>query len=178
MDNNIMINPVKAVLKMYKDRNCGIHKVNNACYGICSSFQGSNNNWNIQSDCGDQCAALVNEMRKGKYGVGWCDHHAPNRPVNWGQVPNYFPELFSQYKDVNKALSEAYKRCEYTKLPQECKEKALLDSYAVEQYSSLKGINSVKNYEKEHPTVFWIGFSIGFLVMLSLIYIIVKNIMK
>src|SRR3990167_4673811 len=96
------INPVKAVMKMYSDGGCGIQKVNDKCFGICSAFNNSNNNWGISRGCEEECKKLVNDMRFAKYGVGWCQHHAPNRPVAWVQVPSFFPDFFGKYGDVKK----------------------------------------------------------------------------
>ena len=182
------INPVKAITNMYKSGDCGIQTVNNACYGICASFNGSNNNWIISPECESQCEKLVNKMRVGKYGVGFCDHHAPNRPVNWGQVPSFFPKNFNECGDVKKALLLSYKDCENTGLPEECKNKALLDSLAVEQYNQVNQVNqkdtnnnsqnNVSNYEKANPLVFWLFF-IGATVLVAIVlFIIAKTLQK
>lgn len=183
------INPVKAVTRMFKEEGCGINTVNDACFGICSAFNNSNNNWMISSDCAKQCETLVNDMRIGKWGLGWCDRHRPDRPVKWVQVPSYFPGYFRETKDVKKALALSYKKCETTSLPQECKNKALLESYAVEKLPSprtklVRGVNTdddgnpTSDYEKANPVVFWVGFILAAILIAVFLYVFVKMLKK
>ena len=183
------INPVKAAVKAHKNGNCGIHNLNDTCFGVCAAFKGSDNNWSISPDCECQCEALIEDMRKADFGVGWCDHQAPRRPVNWNQAPHFFPEYFNHYKSVPKALNACYARCNGLKNNSEqCAIHCKTDSYAVEGYSSSAGYNDDNNdddnspdfsgYEKAHPAPFWIGVSVAIVFFIFFVYILIRFLTK
>lgn len=124
----VKINPRKAVNAM---GDCEIRKANDACYNICAAFSKSSNAWDINPDCEMECEKLVNDLRIKKYGVGWCDHHAPNRPVIWNSNDNFFPMFFDKNKNVKESLNMCFTHCDKTRTPNECKEKCLLHANAI-----------------------------------------------
>ena len=146
------INPVKAAITAYKNGNCGIHELNNACFSVCSAYNGGQTAWDITQPCAKQCDSLIEEMRIKTYGSGYCDHHAPNRPVLWNQIPHYFPNLYNQTKNTSQALQECIMKCRDNKLSEECIKNCKLDSYAiVEKKPSPPRVSSSVNKLKAKP---------------------------
>ena len=179
------INPAKAALTAYKNGNCGIQALNSACYGVCAAFKGSPNAWAIGDECAASCEQFVQELRKDFYGSTYCDHHAPNRPVLWDQSPSFFPTNFAKYKNVPKALAVSLKQCEGTTYPESCKDKAKLESYAIEEFSRPVGSSNNNNngpdfsgYEKAHPATFWIGFSIAVVLFIIFFVVLIRTLKK
>ena len=186
------INPVKAAVKLHQKENCGIHALNDACYGTCAAFKGVDNPWTVSDECANECGAFINQMRKDFYGLGGCDHQAPLRPVIWDQSPNLFPMYLKKYGNVAGALGMAYKACENTPYPESCKKKALLQSYAVVDEQKPKKIR--ENYEDKdndddngidfqeledsNPVAFWVGFAMALIMFSVLVYLIIKYIRK
>jgi len=127
------INPVKAAI-MANKKNCGIHALNDTCYNVCASYKGANTAWNVSPQCEQQCSDFVERLRHDYYGTGYCGHHGPEKPVIWNQVPSYFPYFFERSGDIDTALMQSFSACDSCKYPNECKEKAKTDSYAVEGY--------------------------------------------
>jgi hypothetical protein len=187
------INPVKAAVMAHKGGYCDINNLNETCFNVCAAFKGSENNWDISPQCADQCEGLVEKMRLETYGLDWCDHHAPRRPVNWNQAPHFFPALFNQCKNVPKALAQCLQKCEGQNLCGECKNNCKVDSYAVDQTGTRENYSDDDNnnnnddnngspdfgkYEKAHPVAFWIGVSLATLVFLFFIFVLFRFLMQ
>ena len=182
------INPAKAALTAYKNGNCGIQALNSACYGVCAAFKGSPNAWAIGDECAASCEQFVQELRKDFYGSTYCDHHAPNRPVLWDQSPSFFPTNFAKYKNVPKELAVSLKQCENTTYPESCKNKAKLESYAVEEMSAPSVVASsnggnhdgvdFSKYEKAHPVPFWIGFAVAVVLFVVFFIVLIRALKK
>jgi len=195
------INPVRAAVKAHQDGNCGVHAMNSACYDVCAAFKGTDSPWGISDECNGQCEMLVEQLRKDVYGLGYCDHHAPNRPVLWDQTPSFFPEQFKKYKNVPQALAHSLEMCKKTAYPEQCKQRALLHSYAVEN-STVSNLpnNPVEGYadgddnhhhhrhsdddndfsdlEKSHSWAFWLGFSVMVVFFAIFFVILIKILLK
>lgn len=183
------INPVKAVVQAHKDEKCGVHSMVNDCYSVCAAYKGVDNPWSVSPECASQCEMLTEKLRKGFYGLGYCDHHAPNRPVLWNQSPDFFPEQLKKRGDVRTALAISKKLCENTAYPLQCKKKAELQSYAVEQYSDLSSSSrnnddsndddiDFRKYEDSHPVAFWIGFGVAGLFLIIFFVVLIKTLKK
>lgn len=189
------IDPVKATSTFYKSGGCGINAMNDACFGVCAAFKGTDNNWNLDPNCELQCEKLIEVMRENTYGMDWCDHHAPMRPVNWDQAPHFFPDMFNRTKNVETALRECEKRCKGTPYPEQCSQNCKLDSYAVvpvkEGYDTndsdsnddsrhhhhhRRNDDSInfKKYEKAHPAIFWIGVAIATVFIVFIVYVLFR----
>ena len=180
------IDPVKAAITAHKNGDCGIHALNSACYGVCAAFKGVPNAWAVSEDCGDQCAKFVENLRKDFYGLGYCNHHAPNKPVLWDQSPSFFPQNLNKYGNVPKALAVSLKQCEGTTYPESCKDKARLESYAVvvEKSPQISMSNNHNNsvdfpkLEKAHPAAFWVGFAVAVVLFVVFFAILIRALKK
>jgi len=125
------IDPVKATLSSMK-KGDGIDDVSDRCYSICADFEGTASPWNSEETCAGLCDELVNKERLKTFGLNKCNHRWPDqRGVVWNQSPNYFPDLYAKYMNVDTALAESYKLCDGTQYPKSCREKALMQSNAV-----------------------------------------------
>lgn len=182
------INPVKAsveycTIKGHND----LQDLNDACYGVCSAFSGTSDAWTVPQDCAGECKELLQQKKLQVYGLSDCDHHTPYRPVIWDSSPNYFPTLYTQYRNVDRARNECMKMCEGEQYPLECKNKCQLQSLAIVEGLKNKPDNSQNDignipvfskYERAHPVVYWIGFSVSLIVFLIILGLFIKNIIN
>lgn len=142
---NYKLNPVKATCMKYDGKEHGIQGINDTCFGICAAFSGTNDVYDMDPECSKACVALVEKRKHELFGVGSCDHQVPYRPVAWGQVPRFVPNLLSKGTDVITAKNQCMRLCESVpNLKEECQDKCILDSNAVEpiveNYSNVKGL--------------------------------------
>jgi len=135
--SSFKINPLKG---LQKNEICELVPVNNACFDICSAFSNSSNAWDINPECENECLKIVNDYRIKKYGVGWCDHHAPNRPVIWNRA--IFPQYLNQTNNPEQALQLCYNDCEKTSTPLECKKRCKLHYDSIEYKENFKHSNN------------------------------------
>jgi len=143
----VKINPVKATRAKYESSDCQMADVNNTCYEICAAFSGTTDPYNMDPACTKACDDYIEQRRLTLYGVGWCDHHAPNKPVIWNQVPNFVPNLVRKGVSPNQALQQGMEMCaKYVPtLVEECKNKCQLHYNAIEQYEKVASPNSSTN---------------------------------
>ena len=125
------INPVKATLE--HNPNAGIQELNNTCYGVCTSFAQSGNVWSISPKCANQCNNLVEAKKKEIYGVGYCDHQAPYRPLELEEIPRYFPSLLYSGLSKEQALNQCKQQCSTLRddKSDECIDKCSIDFNAI-----------------------------------------------
>lgn len=177
------INPVKATCMKYKGH-CDLADINDTCYGICAAFSGTTDVYNMDPNCTQACDEFIEQKKIDQYGVGNCDHQAPYKPVIWGQVPRYIPQLIKEMSP-KQALKTCNNMCmSMPNLVNECQDHCELDYNAIEQQEVTEGFqklpdmrviqfveNPTKNFEKEHPVAY------GFLMALLIVVIIVVAIL-
>lgn len=125
------IDPIQAVIKETKKDNFPINKVNDVCYKVCSAFQNVDSPWDLKGSCKQLCNEAVVNLSQMDTGKGECSHPRPLPPVDWNQIPNFFPAVFQKVGDVGIALKECNKLCSNTAYPKECMDTARVQSYAV-----------------------------------------------
>ena len=147
------IDPVKATCKKYKDSVPGIQGINDTCFGICSAYSGSQNNYNSDPQCAQSCTELVEQRKMQIYGVGSCDHQAPYRPVFWMQTPRYVPQLLKKGLKPEEALSECKRLCRINvrNLDMECIDNCIVDYDAIEEYNEKPKLNIVSDKVSNPP---------------------------
>lgn len=128
------INPVSAVYKFMRTQgDCGINEANELCYQVCAAFQGTNIDANLVPEaCKKQCEIMVDDLRQQKWGLSYCQHKGPYKPLIRDE-PNFFPRLYEKNGNLDESLHECKKMCENTVYPEECKQKCSLHSYAIEE---------------------------------------------
>jgi hypothetical protein len=133
------INPVRAVSKLLGTE-CRINKANELCYETCAAFKGGVDAYNVDKECAKQCEGLIEKLRIKTYGLPYCYHRGPYRPVI-RDGPVFFPKLYKKLKNRELALEECNQKCEDTIYPGECREKCLLHSYAVDESEGYNSLN-------------------------------------
>lgn len=141
---NYRINPVKATCwKLSKDNSNGIQRINDTCYGVCASFSGTNDVYNMDRDCSRMCDQYVEKRKKEIFGVGSCDHQTPHKPVIWENVPRLFPQVLKMGLKPDDALQACKQVCKKRLNPsivQECMNYCDLDYHAIEGFEDKSGI--------------------------------------
>ena len=136
MPVNYRVNPVKATCQKYASKSpdmYGIQGISTTCFGICSAFSGTNDTYDMDPACSKACENLVNQRKFELLGLDSCDHQVPYRPVAWGQIPRFTPQLINQGMSKEKALITCKQLCQNVpNLVKECQETCQLDSDAVE----------------------------------------------
>lgn len=171
------INPVKATLQKYENEDCGIHALNDTCFGICGAFSGTNDVYNMDPDCTKACEVLINDARIKKYGVGICDHQAPYRPVLWEQVPHYFPGILNRGYEPKTARKMCLAKCQKM-MPgsDECVSNCNTDFNAVVYYPKLESSiveSDTGNKKSKNNTPLYI--SLGVLLLLIMIPFLLRR---
>lgn len=106
-----------------------INNINSCCSDTASAFAGESSlNALIGTDAGLSCKNCLNESKQA-LGKSDCVLRLTNSPV-WTQVPHYFPHLFAQSGNKEKALDACYKSCD-GRYAKECMDKCLIDYNAV-----------------------------------------------
>jgi len=141
------INPARAVSKAL-GKNCAINEANSLCYGVCAAFHGSPDAYSISKDCSQQCENLIEEMRLKTWGLPYCYHAGPWKPLI-RDAPTFFPNLYKQTRDIKLSLRKCNELCENTQYPNECKRNCLIQSYAVEEGGNEESFRNSKNVNKE-----------------------------
>lgn len=182
------IDPVKATCKKYKDRAQGsIQGINDTCFGICSAYSGSQDNYNSDPSCAESCVELVEQRKRELYGVGSCDHQAPYRPVFWMQTPRYVPNLLRKGLKPEQALEECKRLCRVNvrNLDMECIDNCIIDYDAIEQYKkepdkiivSPQKDSTGSSEKKENHKYLWVIIPI-IIILLLIVLMIVKKMKK
>lgn len=135
------INPVKATCMKYDCTDHGIQGINDTCFGICASYSGTYDTYDMDPKCSKACTELVEQRKKEIFGVGSCDHQVPYRPVAWEQVPRYVPILLKKGLKPIQALNKCVKLCESSKLKEQCQEDCLVDFNAIEENINTPSMN-------------------------------------
>lgn len=179
------IDPVKATCKRYKDSAPGsIQGMNNTCFGICSAYSGSQDNYNNDPDCAQSCTELIEQKKRELYGVGSCDHQAPYRPVFWMQTPRYVPSLLRKGLKPEQALEECKRLCRVNvrNLDMECIDNCIIDYDAIEQYKNEadkiivkpEGESKQSSGKKENYNYLWVITPVIIILLLSGLMIVKK----
>ena len=131
MSGNYKINPALATcLKFQNNKDLyGIQSYNDTCYNICAAFSGTFDTFEMDPKCTQSCDRLIENMRECSFGVGFCDHQAPNRPVAWQNTPRYYPSLLKKGNDRNSAYRQCVMMC---KDDAECISDCMVDFNATE----------------------------------------------
>lgn len=128
------INPVKATCMKYDCTDHGIQGINDTCFGICASYSGTYDTFDMDPKCSKACTDLVEQRKRQIFGVGSCDHQVPYRPVAWEQVPRYVPVLLRKGLNPEQALKKCNELCKSNSLKEQCQEDCLTDFNAIEQF--------------------------------------------
>jgi hypothetical protein len=134
---NFNLNPVKgACSKCDKNPLAGIHAYNNACFDICASFSGTFDPYMGDPVCQRTCDEFINRKKEEMFGVGYCDHQQPYRPVLWNDVPAYFVKELKNGKNPEEALKYSIMLCKEFSPNKfsECEEKQKMLYNSVEKY--------------------------------------------
>ena len=163
---NLVINPLKSICLKYKNKDVGINELNDTCYGICASFNKTNDLYEIDPNCSKICDELVNS-KKHDY-----EKQTPYKPIIWEQIPTYIPDLLKKGIDKNQVLIECKKLC---KNNLECKEKCELDFNAIENYTENytemknKSLNDNKNLKSSsNQKIYYLLFLIPIIIFLMI----------
>lgn len=134
------IDPVKATCAKYDCTDQGIQGINDTCFGICASYSGTYDTFNMDPECTASCTELIEQRKREIFGVGSCDHQVPYRPVAWEQVPNYFPNLLRNGLSPESALRKCVSLCQSSNLKEECQEKCQVDFNALDLSVAIENV--------------------------------------
>jgi len=142
------LDPCSACKKFKKGR----VNVMDCCYSTCRDWLGIGQN--IEgSQCYKMCRGCLDEFIE-KDGKTECTYYTAI-PLNFEQVPSFFPELYKQTNDKNKALALCKKKCLDTKFPNTCLDKCNInfESLIVEPTPNLESSSSEvqKSIQIEKP---------------------------
>jgi hypothetical protein len=112
------ISPASATIKHCEKRKCGIQEINDVCYRVASAFSGSDV-WNVPPKYSAECDNIVEIARKQIYGVKYCDHKTPYKPLVLNP-PSEFVRLYKMNNNVEKSLIECKRLCAMGRNPNEC----------------------------------------------------------
>lgn len=172
------INPCNAVLsKTEASGNCNINELNNLCYGICDAF-------NRPSGCRDKCALMIDEKKK-QLGRNNCNLQRPKPPVDWKQVPHYFPRLLKQTDNIRKSQLMCHELCKNNRYPNSCIDMCNLDSMSVRDTRPSSHLRPKTEEEKEvdvetgalpvfKPWIFWPFFILFSIFMIYIISVFIR----
>jgi len=183
-DFDFKINPCKACkikCPNPEDVNC----INNCCYETLGAFEGA---WSLNQvrnlddakNCYDCVSQSIDCMGRDR-----CDLRLTAAPF-FNQAPHYFPEIFQQTKNVEKAKKICYNYCLDCKYTNTCMQNCDTDSDAIESFdknksqSSAPNTNNVSNkrsYRETNPVSFYTGFIIGSVVFISIILLFIRTLL-
>jgi hypothetical protein len=189
------INPCKAA--QYKQKlqfiGGGINDLNSACFDTCAAF---GENWKRNSQCNKQCNDFISMLRHKKSG-NFCYPKFPYKAVAWNNSAHYFPELFWEYKDVEKAKNKCIDVCDNERYNQKtCRLNCLVDAKAVvlndkrEHFIQTHDNNNIldkhstdkkvtfQDYSNSSPFAFYFGFGIVGLITIVVVCLILKSLFE
>jgi hypothetical protein len=193
------VNPCKAVGEKLRNANCDINTINGLCYEIASAY-GDVYGSELKKKLDNQCREMISE-KKCSLGYSDCYLKRPSPPPIWNQIPHYFPSLFKEREDVNKAYKQCCNMCSSSKYSNECKEKCKLDADAIVKTPNVENYNENYNenytkkvvsntadpnpnpdpdyegYKDAHPFVFYMGFGIVVVMIMLLVIYFIRSLM-
>ena len=88
---NFTVDPCKAIQIKQQD-NIGINEINDLCYSICDAYGNP-------IGCSDKCKEIIaqKQFKLGRWSK--CYYTRPTKPVNWIQIPRYFPQYLKNTKN-------------------------------------------------------------------------------
>jgi hypothetical protein len=170
------ISPASATIKHCEKKKCGIQEINDICYRVASAFSGSDV-WNVPPKYSTECDNIVEMARKDIYGVGYCDHKTPYKPLILNP-PSEFVRLYNKSNNVEKALVECKKLCAKGRNPNECVQDCDIMSGAItekkrENYT--EGPVNIKNQIKFLKAVQFITYVLIFVLYSYMMYGVHKS---
>jgi hypothetical protein len=146
---SIIINPVKSVLKECEntENQCGIHKMNDMCYGICSDYENT-------PECLQSCRNFIVNNRNCQDGYKCPSKIVPRAPPIFNDVNDNFTPYLKEL-GVQGALEKCNAICE-KRSPRiyECKQKCRLNANAIEEYKQNK-LQDIKEEPKNIRDNWW-----------------------
>ncbi len=198
-DFEYKVNPCSACLKKYDIKD--INNINQCCYDTYAAFAGASSINNIRNlPEAENCKKCV-ENSKIAMGRDTCEFRLPAYPV-WTQSAHYFPEIFSNVKDINKAKNMCMNMCKNgsNMYKNECIQNCITDSNAIELYKKEEKKKEKyvrENFENDidsddtdyeensdnylkgvNLTQFYISFSIGLIIFMILLGLFLKTLLK
>lgn len=196
-DFEYKVNPCSACLKKYDIKD--INNINQCCYDTYAAFAGASSINNIRNlPEAENCKKCV-ENSKIAMGKDPCEFRLTAYPV-WTQSAHYFPEIFSNVKNINKSRDMCINLCRQgsNMYKNECIQNCITDSNAIELYKKeekkLKEKYVRENFEEENDeendentnnylkgvnlTQFYISFIIGLIIFMILLGIFLKTLLK
>lgn len=196
-DFEYKVNPCSACLKRYDIKD--FNNINQCCYDTYAAFAGESSINNIRNLPDAENCKKCSENSKIAMGKNPCEFRVPAYPV-WTQSGHYFPEIFSNVKDINKARNICINMCgKDIKYKNECIQNCITDSNAIEMFKKEEKKNTLKeryikeNFDDEEDedkddkdkylegvnlTQFYISFMIGLIIFMILIRIFLKTLLK
>jgi len=179
------INPVKATcMKCDNEGGCGIHSYNDTCFNICAAYTGTSDPYAVDEECAKACSNMIEQKRHEFYGVGYCDHQQPYRPVIWENSPPYFVNLLNKGLSPEKALAESKKLCEQrsSSIASDCIQRQTDYYNALENYGESQDAPQIMRRnpqpvvrrsvsQKQSSSTHWTVFILVFLLIAVGIYI-------
>ena len=174
-DFDYTLNPCKACKIKCPDPT-DVNCINNCCYETLGAFDGA---WSLNqvrnTEAAKNCFDCVSDSIH-CMGTNRCDLRLTASPF-FNQVPHYFPEIFSEVKDVDKAKKICYDYCLDCKYTNSCMDKCDIDSNAIESYKKQKDAPPAtkppskhhRNYRQTNPYSFYTGFVIGSIVFVFIL---------
>jgi hypothetical protein len=147
------ISPASATIKHCEKRKCGIQEINDVCYRVASAFSGSDV-WNVPPKYSAECDNIVEIARKQIYGVKYCDHKTPYKPLVLNP-PSEFVRLYKMNYNVEKSLVECKRLCAMGRNPNECVVDCDIMSGAItkDTKDTKEGRENYYTENDDHPSV-------------------------
>ena len=173
-DFDYTLNPCKACKIKCPDPT-DVNCINNCCYETLGAFDGA---WSLNqvrnTEAAKNCFDCVSDSIH-CMGTNRCDLRLTAAPF-FNQVPHYFPEIFSEVKDVDKAKKICYDYCLDCKYTNSCIDKCDIDSNAIESFKKQNDTPVIKpppkhhrNYRQTNPYSFYTGFVIGSIIFVFIL---------
>ena len=126
------INPCYACYNKFKHQSSSpdVNEINNCCSETLGAFKGNASiNAFRNSEAAQNCVQCVNNNILGT-GRTTCDMRLTMAPT-FAQVPHFFPDIFNEVKDVEKARLLCLEKCKTSPYPNSCITNCNTDSSAV-----------------------------------------------
>jgi hypothetical protein len=181
-DIDFKINPCKAC-KIKCPNPADVNCINNCCYETLGAFDGA---WSLNQvrntedakNCFDCVSESINCMGRDR-----CDLRITASPF-FNQAPHYFPEVFNETKNVEKAKKICYDYCLDCKYTKTCMENCDTDSSAIETFSKKKSVTKdsppkqqKRSYRDTNPFSFYTGFIVGTILFTFILILFIKTLL-
>lgn len=166
------INPLKAVLKNLQFSTGDINDINDLCYGISNAY-GNVFGSKIKQNLNRKCADLISEKKCSNYQTD-CYMKRPSPPIEFNQIPHFYPKLLKDGNNPHKAYEICCNMCTNTRYSNSCNKNCRVDADAVvlkfrPKKESQKGVyKNTKQYV--NSVVFFAGYGIVIIVIAILIW--------